>query len=79
MRYTIHTHWNGSDGTYASIHNTFAEVLAYLQAVCDINCDASDLKAKIIDREKNEITYDGPLNHEILTKLKCNYEKGLII
>lgn len=37
-RYTIHTKWNGSGGIYAAAYNTFDEVLAYIQAVHDINC-----------------------------------------
>ena len=79
MRYTIHTKWNGSDGIYAAVYNTLAEVLAYLQAVCDINCEVEGLTVKIIDREKKEDVYDGPLNPIILAGLRYNYEKGLII
>lgn len=78
MRYTIHTKWDGSDGTYAAIYNTFAEVLAYIQAACDVNCETAGLAVKIIDREKKEDVYDGPLNEIILAGLKYNYEKGLI-
>ena len=70
MRYTLHTSWVGSNGIYAAVYNTLAEVLAYLQGVCDINCEVEGLTAKIIDREKNEITYDGPLNHQIIADLR---------
>lgn len=78
MRYTIHTKWNGSGGLNAAIYNTFAEVLAYVQAVYDVNCETAGLAVKIIDREKKEDVYDGPLNEIILAGLKYNYEKGLI-
>lgn len=77
-RFTIHTKWNGSDGIYAAAYNTFDEVLAYIQAVYDINCEAEGLTVKIIDREKKEDTYDGPLNLIILEGLRYNYEKGLM-
>lgn len=78
MRYTIHTKWDGSDGTYVAIYNTFAEVLAYVQAMHDVNCETAGLEVKIIDREKKEDIYDGPLNEIILAGLKYQYEKGLI-
>ncbi len=78
MRYTIHTKWDGSGGTYAATFNTFPEVLAYIQAVCDVNCETVGLAVKIIDREKKEDIYDGPLNEIILAGLKYQYEKGLI-
>lgn len=78
MKYNIHTKWDGSNGTYAVAYNTFDEVLAYIQAVCDVNCDTAGLEVKIIDREKKDDVYDGPLNHIILAGLKYNYEKGLI-
>ena len=78
MKYSIHTKWDGSGGTYAVAYNTFDEVLAYIQAVCDINNDTAGLEVKIIDREKKDDVYDGPLNHIILAGLKYNYEKGLI-
>ena len=68
--YTIHTSWTGSNGIYAAVYNTFAEVLAYLQAVCDINCEVEGLEVKIIDREKKEDVYDGPLNHQIIADLR---------
>lgn len=78
MRYTIHTKWNDSGELNAAIYDTFAEVLAYIQAVCDVNCETAGLAVKIIDREKKEDVYDGPLNHIVLAGLKYNYEKGLI-
>lgn len=78
MRYSIHTKWDGSDGTYTTGYGTFPEVLAYIQAVCDVNCETAGLEVKIIDREKKDDVYDGPLNHIILAGLKYNYEKGLI-
>jgi len=78
MRYTIHTKWEGSNGTYVAVYNTFAEVLSYIQAVCDVNCDTAGLAVKIIDNEKKDDVYDGPLNPIILAGLKYNYEKGLI-
>jgi len=78
MRYTIHTKWEGSNGTYVAVYNTFAEVLSCIQAVCDVNCDTAGLAVKIIDNEKKDDVYDGPLNPIILAGLKYNYEKGLI-
>jgi hypothetical protein len=78
MRYTIHTKWDGSNGTYAAIYNTFAEVLAYTQAVYDVNSDTAGLAIKIVDNEKKEDVYDGPLNLIIIAGLRYNYEKGLI-
>ena len=77
-RYTIHTKWDGSDGIYAVAYNTFDEVLAYIQTVNDINCEVEGLTVKIIDREKKDDVYDGPLNPIILAGLRYNYEKGLI-
>lgn len=77
-RYTIHTKWDGSGGTYAAAFNTFAEVLSYIQAVNDINSETAGLEVKIIDREKKDDVYNGPLNEIILAGLKYNYEKGLI-
>ncbi len=77
-RYTIHTKWDGSGELSAANYNTFAEVLAYTQAVCDVNSDTAGLAIKIIDREKKEDVYNGPLNDIILAGLKYNYEKGLI-
>ena len=77
-RYTIHTKWDGSGELSAANYNTFAEVLAYTQAVCDVNSDTAGLEVKIIDREKKEDVYNGPLNPIILAGLKYNYEKGLI-
>ena len=77
-RYTIHAKWNGSDGIYANAYNTFDEVLAYIQAVYDINCEIEGLEVKIIDREKKDDIYNGPLNDIILAGLRYNYEKGLI-
>lgn len=78
MRYTIHTKWNGSGEPRAAVYDTFAEVLSYIQAVCDVNCETAGLEVKIIDREKKTDVYDGPLNEIILAGLKYNYEKGLI-
>lgn len=78
MRYTIHTKWDGSNGTYAAVYNTFAEVLAYVQAAHDVNCETAGLEVKIIDCEKKMDVYDGPLNDITLAGLKYNYEKGLI-
>lgn len=77
-RYTIHTKWDGSGGTYAVAYNTFAEVLAYTQAVYDVNSDTAGLAIKIVDNEKKEDVYDGPLNLIIIAGLRYNYEKGLI-
>lgn len=78
MRYTIHTKWNGSGEPRAAVYDTFAEVLSYIQAVHDINCEVEGLTVKIIDREKKDDVYDGPLNPIILAGLRYNYEKGLI-
>lgn len=78
MKYSIHTKWDGSNGTYTADYNTFPEVLAYIQAVCDVNCNTVGLEVKIIDREKKEDVYDGPLNLIIIAGLRYNYEKGLI-
>ncbi len=78
MKYSIHTKWDGSNGTYTADYNTFPEVLAYIQAVCDVNCNTVGLEVKIIDREKKEDIYDGPLNLIIIAGLRYNYEKGLI-
>lgn len=78
MRYTIHVSWTGSGELSTANYNTFAEVLAYTQAVCDVNCDTAGLAVKIVDNEKKEDIYDGPLNPIILVGLKYNYEKGLI-
>ena len=77
-RYTIHTKWDGSGELNAANYNTFAEVLAYTQAVYDVNSDTAGLAVKIIDREKKDDVYDGPLNPIILAGLRYNYEKGLI-
>ena len=77
-RYTIHTKWDGSGGTYLATFDTFAEVLAYTQAVYDVNSDTAGLAVKIIDNEKKDDVYDGPLNPIILAGLRYNYEKGLI-
>ena len=78
MRYKIHVSWTGSGELHAAVYNTFAEVLAYVQAVYDVNCETAGLAVKIIDCEKKEDVYDGPLNEIILAGLKYNYEKGLI-
>ena len=78
MRYTIHTKWDGSGELSTANYNTFAEVLAYIQAVCDVNCDTAGLAVKIVDNEKKEDIYDGPLNLIIIAGLRYNYEKGLI-
>ena len=78
MRYTIHTKWDGSGELKTANYNTFAEVLSYIQAVCDVNCETAGLAIKIVDNEKKEDIYNGPLNEIILAGLKYNYEKGLI-
>lgn len=78
MRYTINTTWTGSSELHAAVYNTFAEVLSYIQAVCDVNSDTAGLGIIIVDNEKKEDIYDGPLNDIILAGLKYNYEKGLI-
>lgn len=78
MRYTIHVSWTGSGELNAANYNTFAEVLSYIQAVYDVNSDTAGLAVKIVDNEKKEDIYDGPLNPIILVGLKYNYEKGLI-
>lgn len=78
MRYTINTAWTGSSELHAAVYNTFAEVLSYIQAVCDVNCDTAGLVVKIVDNEKKEDVYDGPLNLIIIAGLRYNYEKGLI-
>lgn len=78
MRYTINTTWTGSSELHAAVYNTFAEVLAYTQAVYDVNSDTAGLAVKIVDNEKKENIYDGPLNDIILAGLRYNYEKGLI-
>jgi hypothetical protein len=46
--------------------------------VYDVNSDTAGLAVKIIDNEKKDDVYDGPLNPIILAGLKYNYEKGLI-
>lgn len=78
MRYKIHVSWTGSGELRAAVYNTFAEVLSYIQAVCDINSDTAGLAVNIVDNEKKEDIYNGPLNEIILAGLKYNYEKGLI-
>lgn len=78
MRYKIHVSWTGSGELRAADYNTFAEVLAYTQAVYDVNSDTAGLAVKIIDTEKKNDIYNGPLNPIILAGLKYNYEKGLI-
>lgn len=78
MKYSIHTKWDGSNGTYTADYNTFPEVLAYIQAVNDINSETAGLEVKIIDREKKDDVYNGPLNLIIIAGLRYNYEKGLI-
>jgi hypothetical protein len=78
MKYSIHTKWDGSGELNAANYNTFPEVLAYIQAVCDVNCDTAGLAVKIVDNEKKEDIYDGPLNPIILAGLRYNYEKGMI-
>ena len=78
MKYKIHVSWTGSGELRAANYNTFAEVLAYTQAVYDVNSDTAGLAVKIVDNEKKEDVYNGPLNEIILAGLKYNYEKGLI-
>lgn len=78
MRYKIHVSWTGSGELRAADYNTFAEVLSYIQTVCDINCDTAGLAVKIVDTEKKNDIYNGPLNEIILAGLRYNYEKGLI-
>ena len=68
-RFTIHTGYIKSNETIANIYNTFAEVIAYLQAVCDFN-SGGDIRVKIIDREKKSVVYDGLINYNILADLR---------
>lgn len=72
-RFTIHARLNTSNEVNANIYNTFTEVLAYCQAVCDLTTGAT---VKIIDREKKAVVWDGPMDHKVLSDLKSNYEKG---
>ena len=53
--------------------NTFAEVIAYLQAVCDFN-NGGDIKVKIIDRKMKSVVYDGLINYNILADLRGYHE-----
>ena len=68
-RFTIHTGYIKSNETIANIYNTFAEVISYLQAVCDFN-SGGDIRVKIIDREKKSVVYDGLINYNILADLR---------
>ena len=68
-RFTIHTGYIKSNETIANIYNTFAEVIAYLQAVCDFN-SGGDIRVKITDREKKSVVYDGLINYNILADLR---------
>jgi uncharacterized protein YerC len=72
-RFTIHANSLTSNEINASIHNTFEEVLAYCQAVCDFNM--TGVSVKIIDRVKRSVIYDGPMDYKALTALKSS-EKG---
>lgn len=72
-RFTIHAGYVNSNETNAIIYNTFTEVQAYCQAVCDLTTGAT---VKIIDREKKAAVWDGPMDHKVLSDLKSNYEKG---
>ncbi len=78
MKYSIHTKWDGSNGTYTAGYDTFPEVLSYIQTVYHVNCETAGLAIKIIDHEKKEDVYNGPLNPVVVAGLKYNYEKGLI-
>jgi hypothetical protein len=66
-RFTIHANSLTSNEINASIHNTFEEVLAYCQAVCDFTNGSN---VKIIDREKKTVVYEGPMNYEVLNDLR---------
>lgn len=73
-RFTIHIGYLASNETIANIYNTFAEVLAYLQAVCDFNSSATAIRVKIIDRQKKSVIYDGLINGNILADLRGYHE-----
>ena len=68
-RFTVHSRSNASNEVNANIYNTFAEVIAYLQAVCDFN-SGGDIRVKIIDRKKKSVIYDGLINYNILADLR---------
>ena len=68
-RFTVHSRSNASNEVNANIYNTFAEVLAYLQAVCDFN-SGGDIRVKIIDRKMKSVIYDGLINYNILADLR---------
>ena len=66
-RFTVHSRSNASNEVNANIYNTFPEVLAYCQAVCDFTNGSN---VKIIDREKKTVVYEGPMNYEVLNDLR---------
>ena len=68
-RFTVHSRSNASNEVNANIYNTFPEVLAYCQAVCDFN-ETTGPTVKIIDREKKTVVYDGLINYNILADLR---------
>lgn len=72
-RYTVHARSNASNEMNANIYNSFSEVLAYCQAVCDFN-ESEGPTVKIIDRKKKKVIYEGPIDYKILSDLKN--EKG---
>ena len=68
-RFTIHAGYVNSNETNAIIYNTFTEVIAYLQAVCDFN-SGGDIRVKIIDKKMKSVVYDGLINYNILADLR---------
>ena len=72
-RYTIHAGDICSNEINAIVYNTYAEVIAYLQAVCDFHIGRS-IKVKIIDRKMKSVVYDGLINHNILADLRGYHE-----
>lgn len=73
-RFTIHIGYLESNETIANIYNTFAEVIAYLQAVCDFNSSATAIRVKIIDRQEKSVIYDGLINGNVLADLRGYHE-----
>ena len=67
-RFTIHAGYVNSNEINAIVYNTFAEVLSYIQAVCDFK--SGDIRVKIIDRAKKSVVYDGLINYNILADLR---------
>lgn len=72
-RFTVHSRSNASNEVNANIYNTFPEVLAYCQAICDFN-ENTGPTVKIIDREKKTVVYDGLINYNILSDLRGYHE-----